>query len=201
MDTDAFYNTIEKDGVAEHKEKGSRFIAYANRVIHPKECKTRLHALKKVHPKATHHCFAYRLGLDKNNFRVSDAGEPSGTAGKPVLGQIDSRKLTNTQVVVVRYFGGSLLGTSGLINAYKSAAALVLQLTPIIQKPVEALYRLQFDYTQTNEVMMLLRQYGCTVLEQDMQLFCMVKMGIPVNKREEVVCRLQNLRNVQVDEA
>src|SRR6266480_952803 len=127
-----FYSTIEKPALAEFKDRGSKFIAYAFPISSVEAFKEKLNAIKKDHPKATHHCFAYRLGLDKNNFRLSDAGEPSGTAGKPILGQIDSRNLTNTLVIVVRYFGGTLLGVPGLINAYKSAAALALQLTPVV---------------------------------------------------------------------
>ena len=102
-------------------------MAYLNR---PMISKRQLELIKKEHPKASHHCFAYRIGLDKNIYRVSDDGEPSGTAGKPILGQIDSKQLTNLLVVVVRYFGGTLLGVPGLINAYKSAASMVLQVTP-----------------------------------------------------------------------
>src|ERR1700710_1488137 len=132
-----FYYTIEKEATAEFKDRGSKFIAYACPVKNVEEYKEKLNALKKEHAKATHHCFAYRIGLDGNNFRVSDDGEPSGTAGKPILGQIDSKELTNVLVIVVRYFGGSLLGVPGLINAYKSTAAMVLQMTPIIQKTVE----------------------------------------------------------------
>jgi uncharacterized YigZ family protein len=134
--------------------------------------KNHLQLLKKEHPKAVHHCFAYRIGFDRNNFRVSDDGEPSGSAGKPILGQIDSKELTNTLVIVVRYFGGTLLGVPGLINAYKSATAMTLQLTTIIAKAVEINYTLQFDYTQMNDVMILLKKYNCTIISQEAQLFC-----------------------------
>src|SRR5690349_11582622 len=119
-----FYNTIERPAVAELKERGSRFIAYAYPVSTVEAVKKQLESLKKEHPKANHHCFAYRLGLDNNVFRVSDDGEPSGTAGKPILGQIDSKQLTDTLIIVVRYFGGTLLGVPGLIHAYKSAAVM-----------------------------------------------------------------------------
>src|SRR5665811_2593069 len=96
-------------------------------------------------PKAVHHCFAYRIGSDGNSFRVSDDGEPTGTAGKPILGQIDSKSIINVAVIVVRYFGGTLLGVPGLINAYKTATSLALQLTPIVQKQIEIIYSLEFD--------------------------------------------------------
>src|SRR3984893_9664994 len=143
-----FYYTIEKTATTEFKDRGSKFIAYAYPVKSVDEFKETLHEIKKEHPKATHHCFAYRIGLDGNTHRVSDDGEPSGTAGRPILGQIDSRELVNVLVIVVRYFGGTLLGVPGLINAYKSAAALALQMAPLVQKQVEKELTVQFDYTQ-----------------------------------------------------
>jgi len=193
-----FYYTIEKTAVAEFKDRGSKFIGYACPVKNVDEFKDRLNEIKKEHPKATHHCFAYRLGLDGNIFRVSDDGEPSGTAGRPILGQIDSKELVNTLVVVVRYFGGTLLGVPGLINAYKSAAALALQMTPLAQKQVEKEYVVQFDYTQVNEVMTLVKQYNCRVVRQEMQLFCNITIAIPKNRVTEVVYKLKELRNVEV---
>ena len=165
--------------MAEFKDRGSRFLAYAYPVQSADEFKILLQQLKKDHPKAVHHCFAYRLGLDGNIFRASDDGEPSGTAGKPILGQIDSKGLINTVVIVVRYFGGTLLGVPGLINAYKSAASMALQLTPIIQKPVTERWQLSFDYTRMNDVMRWLKAFNCTVVEQEMQLFCKLVTDIP----------------------
>src|SRR6266496_3882932 len=188
------YKTIEKSSVAEFKDKGSKFIAYAFPVVDTNEFKEKLAAIKKEHPKATHHCFAYRVGTDGNKFRVSDDGEPSGTAGKPILGQIDSKQLTNILIIVVRYFGGTLLGVPGLINAYKTAASLALQVTPVVHKPVLINYRLQFDYTQMNEVMRIIKQFDCIVLSKEMQLFCMMKIGIAKKNMEEVVSKLKEVR-------
>ena len=145
-----------------------------------------------------HHCFAYRIGTDGNNFRSSDDGEPSGTAGKPILGQIDSKGLTNICIIVVRYWGGTLLGVPGLINAYKTAASHALQTTPIIQKQVEINYNLQFDYTQMNEVMMILKQYNCNIIKQEAQLFCMITTGIPRNRLQDVLYKLNDLQNIEV---
>lgn len=195
-----FYNTIETTASTEYKDRGSTFIAFAFPIMTAEDFKKRMNELKKEHSKATHHCFAYRIGTDGNTFRVSDAGEPPGTAGKPILGQIDSRQLTNILVVVVRYFGGTLLGVPGLINAYKSAAALVLQVTPILKKTVDVLYQLQFDYTQMNEVMMIAKQCNCTVMEKEMQLFCILKIAIPSNRKEEVVYRLREIRGIEMNQ-
>ncbi len=196
MDPD-FYYTIARPAVAEFKDRGSKFIAYAYAVNDVGAFRQRLNELKKEHPKATHHCFAYRIGMDGNNFRVSDDGEPSGTAGRPILGQIDSKGVINTAVIVVRYFGGTLLGVPGLINAYKSAAALALQLTPVIQQAVEKEFLLEFDYTQLNEVMLIVKQCGCRIIEQDNQLFCKIKLAVPKNRKEEVLYRLGQLRNIR----
>src|ERR1700722_6660370 len=135
--TDEIYYTIEKTATAEFKDRGSRFIAYACPIRSVEDFKLHFNEIRKQHPKATHHCFAYRLGLDGNSFRISDDGEPSGSAGRPILGQIDSKDLGNGLGVVVRYFGGTLLGVPGLINAYRSAAELALQMTALVQKQVE----------------------------------------------------------------
>jgi uncharacterized YigZ family protein len=196
MSEQLFYNTIEKPSFAEFKDRGSKFLAYAFSILSADDFKKYLQQLKKEHPKAVHHCFAYRIGLDGNNFRVSDDGEPSGTAGKPILGQIDSKELTNVLVVVVRYFGGTLLGVPGLINAYKTATSLALQLTPIVQKQVQIDYRLQFDYTRMNDVMMIVRQFGCEVKKQESQLFCELTLGIPKGRVNEVLFKLKELQTV-----
>ena len=192
-----FYNTIEKPSTAEFKDRGSKFLAYAFPINNVNDFKKHLQHLKKEHPKAVHHCFAYRLGLDGNNFRVSDDGEPGGTAGKPILGQIDSKEVTNILVVVVRYFGGTLLGVPGLINAYKTAASLALQLTPIVQKQVQIDYVLQFDYTRMNDVMIIVRQFGCEVKKQESQLFCELTVGIPKGRVNEVLFKLKELQTVE----
>ena len=194
-----YYNTIEAPSVSEYKDRGSKFIAYSFPITSTNEFKERLAEVKKEHPKATHHCFAYRLGLDGNNFRVSDDGEPSGSAGRPILGQIDSKQITNLLVVVVRYFGGTLLGVPGLINAYKTAAALALQVTPVVSKPVLINYRLQFDYTQMNDVMKIVKQFDCVVLKQEAQLFYLMEIAIPKNRLQDVLYKLKDLRGIELN--
>jgi len=193
-----YYQTIDRQGFAEFKDRGSRFLAYAFPMSTPDDFKQQLQLLKKEHPKAVHHCFAYRLGLDGNQFRVSDDGEPSGSAGKPILGQIDSKELTDTGVIVVRYFGGTLLGVPGLINAYKSSAAMALQMIPVIQKSIEIIHDVNFDYTTMNEVMMVVKQFNCSVIHQEMQLFCLLKIGIPKSRLEEVLYRFKELHTVTI---
>lgn len=191
------YNTIEKPSVAEYKDRGSRFIAYAYPVATADDFKKHLKALKEEHPKAAHHCFAYRIGTDGNNFRAGDDGEPSGSAGKPILGQIDSKGVTNVAVIVVRYFGGTLLGVPGLINAYKMVTSLALQLTPIIQKPILEIYVLSFDYTLMNEVMMVVKRFGCVILQNEAQLFCRMVLGIPMENLESTINKLHDLHGLE----
>ncbi len=193
-----YYYTIERSGIAEFKDRGSKFIACAFPITDVADFKTRLQGLKEEHPKAAHHCFAYRIGTDGNVFRSSDDGEPAGSAGKPILGQIDSKQLTDLAVVVVRYFGGTLLGVPGLINAYKTVAALALQTTPAIQKAIEIKYHLQFDYTRMNEVMMIVKKYNCTVLDQQMELFCRMDVGIPKANHELVLLKLKDIIGLEV---
>ncbi len=193
------YYTIDRPSVAEFKDRGSRFIAYAYPLADVSGFKEKLAALKKEHHKAVHHCFGYRLGTDGNNFRVSDDGEPSGSAGRPILGQIDSKQLTNVLIIVVRYFGGTLLGVPGLINAYKNAAALALEATTIVQKPVLINYRLQFDYSRMNEVMKVIKQADCLVLRQETQLFCLLEIGVPKNKLGVVLGKLMDINGVEAE--
>ena len=197
--TPDYYYTIEQASVAEFKDRGSKFISFAFPITNTNDFKEKLAAVKKEHPKATHHCFAYRIGFDGTTFRVSDDGEPSGSAGRPILGQIDSKQATNVLIIVARYFGGTLLGVPGLINAYKTAAALALQVTPLAQKPVLIHYKLQFDYTQMNDVMMISKQFDCLVSKQEMNLFCSLEIGIPKNRLDEVLYKLKDLRGVEIE--
>jgi uncharacterized YigZ family protein len=196
-----FYHTIEKPTVAEYKDRGSRFLAFAYPIPSAEEFKKQLKALKEEHPKAAHHCFAYRIGLDGTNFRSGDDGEPSGSAGKPILGQIDTKNLTNVAVIVVRYFGGTLLGVPGLINAYKTVTSLALQLTPIIKKPVLVNYILEFDYTLMNEMMVIIKRFNCELLSKEVQLFCKMKVGIPKENESDCVQNFQDLYGLEVIKA
>jgi uncharacterized YigZ family protein len=193
-----FYTTLEKPSTAEFKDRGSKFFAFAFPIATADDFKKEMQQLKKDHPKAVHHCFAYRIGIDGNNFRSSDDGEPSGTAGKPILGQIDSKGITDVAVIVVRYWGGTMLGVPGLINAYKTSTALALQITPIVEKQIEVNYSIEFDYTRMNEVMMTLKQFNCTIHSNEMQLFCNIKAGIPKNRLDDVLNRLNDLQSVSM---
>jgi len=187
-----YFFTISQKSIAEFKDRGSRFIAYAIPIESTEEFKQHISSLKKEHPKAVHYCFAYRLGIDGNNFRANDDGEPSGTAGKPILGQIDSKQLTNILLVVIRYFGGTLLGVSGLINAYKTAASLALQTTPIVKKPIVIIKEIEFDFTKMNDIMLIVKQNECSIIKQEQTLFCLLTIAIPKAKYEYVLNKINN---------
>ena len=192
------YKTINQTGIAEFKDRGSRFIAQAFPFENPGDFKKIFNNIRKEHPKAAHHCFAYRSGLE-GNFRSGDDGEPAGTAGKQILGQIDSAGLTDILIVVVRYFGGTLLGIPGLIHAYKTSASLVLQLVPFIEKKVLKNYILQFDYTQLNTVIRILKQYECVIYKQEALLFYNIEAGIPISSVNFVKEKISNLHNVEMN--
>ena len=193
-----YYFTIEQPSVAEYKDRGSKFTAYAFPIETEEEFKKHLQILKKEHTKAVHHCFAYRIGFTGNQFRANDDGEPSGSAGKPILGQIDSKQLINVGIIVVRYFGGALLGVPGLINAYKTVSALVLQTVPIVQKPIMLAYFIQFDYNLLNDVMQVLKQCQCLVKSQEIDMFSGIKFHIPKHREDETVFRLKEIRNAEL---
>lgn len=194
------YKTLEQPVTAEFRDRGSKFIAYGYAISTPADVKEKLQLLKKEHPKAVHHCYAYRIGIDGTQYRANDDGEPSGSAGRPILGQIDSIGITNTLVVVVRYFGGTLLGVPGLINAYKTVTTDALQTGSFIEKWVEQVVEVQFDYPTMSEVMYLLKQSEATIYKQDLQLFCAVTAGIPKKVAGEYIRRLSEIRGVTVKE-
>lgn len=194
-----FYSTIESKGIAEFKDRGSRFLAHAFPLTDVSSFKKIIQDLKKEHPKAVHHCFAYRIGITGDVFRASDDGEPSGTAGKPILGQIDSKELTDVLIIVVRYFGGTLLGVPGLINAYKTVSSLVLQTVPAVRRNVEVKYEIHFEYSDMNEVLKAVKQCNGIAFEQELQLFPFIKVRVPIISEQLLLAVVSNLPNVRMD--
>ncbi len=192
------YTTTTTAGTGDFRDRGSKFLAYSYPVTSTTDIKEKLQALKKEHPKAVHHCYAWRLGTDGTQFRAVDDGEPSGSAGRPILGQIDSNGLTNVLVIVVRYFGGTLLGVPGLINAYKTAAAQALDASGKEEKWIESLYEISFDYPTMGEVLYLLKQAEATIYKQDLQLFCRVEAGIPLGQVQTCTTAISELRGVTI---
>lgn len=192
------YTTISQAGTSDFRDRGSKFLAFAYPVSTLQDIKDKLQALKKEHPKANHHCVAWRLGTDGMQYRASDDGEPAGSAGKPMLGQIDSMGLTNVLVVVVRYFGGTLLGVPGLINAYRTATAMALENLPRTEKWIEGIYNINFDYPSMGEVLYLLKQNDATIYQQDLQLFCAIRAGIPRPNIAACTQKLSEIRGVTI---
>ena len=175
---DDTYLTIEKPSEAIFRDRGSKFLAFAYPINSEADVKAILTVLKTEHPKANHHCWAMRLGIDRSVFRLNDDGEPSGTAGRPILNILLSRNITNILVVVVRYFGGTLLGVPGLINAYKTATEDALNTATIIEKTLDDTYIISFDYQQMNDIMKIIKEDNLTILEQQFDNNCMVKIAI-----------------------
>lgn len=166
------YKTIESVSAGIYKEKGSKFLAFAIPVQTEAEVKSHIERIKKEYFDARHHCYAYILGHDKAAYRLNDDGEPSGTAGRPIHGQLLSKDLTNTLVVVVRYFGGVKLGVSGLLNAYKTAARDALENAVVVEKTVNEVFNLQFDYPLMNDVMRVLKDENLNQFNQNFGLSC-----------------------------
>jgi uncharacterized YigZ family protein len=183
------YNTIRAVSKGIYRDKGSRFLAFAIPVSSQDEIKPILEHYRKEYHDARHHCFSYMIGYDKSIWRSNDDGEPSGTAGKPIMGQINSNDLTNILIIVVRYFGGTLLGVSGLITAYKSAAAEAIASAEIIECTVSAYYRLIFPYTSMNEVMKIIKDENLVQSEQHFELDCSVITGVRLSKKEHTLSR------------
>lgn len=188
MDNDLpIYKTITKSAEGLYKEKGSKFISYAYPVSTEEEIKAALEEVKKAHHSARHYCYAYRINPRNIYERANDDGEPRHSAGTPILGQLNSFQVVNTLVVVVRYFGGTKLGVSGLINAYKTAASNALTNATIVEKELKAAFEIRFEYPQMNDVMRIIKQFDATITEQEMNLNVMMRLEI----REDKLLRIQ----------
>ena len=170
-----------------YKEKGSKFIGYAFPVFSEEDVKERLEEVRKKEYAARHHCYAYTLHPDKSAWRANDDGEPANTAGKPILGQIQSKDLTNILIVVVRYFGGVKLGVGGLITAYRAAAADALENISIEKRFVKEIYEVAFQYPQMNEVMRLVKDQSLEIVNQDFQIDCKLIFAIRKSQADTVV--------------
>ena len=195
---DDTYKTIAAKSEGIYKEKGSKFIALAYPVTTENEIKEIVAGLKKEYYDARHHCYAYILGPDKSAYRQNDDGEPSGTAGRPIYGQLLSKDVTNVLLVVVRYFGGIKLGVSGLINAYKTAAKDALDNNTIIEKTIDEKYRVTFDYTEMNSVMQILKDPFVQINNQSYEERYLIDYTIRRREADRINEALRKLREVTV---
>ena len=193
------YLTIESDAEAIFKEKSSKFLCYAYHVESEEEITTHLEVLRKRYYDATHHYYAWRLGPFGENFRANDDGEPSSTAGKPILGQLLSREITNCLIVVVRYFGGTKLGVPGLISAYKESAAAVLDEAKVVERTVDTLVKVDFSYVVMNDVMRIIKDEQPTIVEQIFDNLCSMTLSIRNRKAELVLGKLRKVEGAIID--
>lgn len=193
------YNTIAAPAEAVFKDKGSRFLAYAFPVRNESDIKECLEPLRKKYYDATHHCYAWRLGAAGELSRANDDGEPSGTAGRPILGQLLSRELTNVLIVVVRYFGGTKLGVPGLINAYRESAREVLDASKVVTLTVNARYDLSFAYQTMNDVMKIVKDMSPHVLSQNFDNVCRMEISIRRGLEAQMTWRLEKCEGVQFE--
>lgn len=191
--------TISSPSEALFKDKGSKFIAYAYPVETEEEIKEYIQALKKEHYAARHHCYAWRLGADLKNFRANDDGEPSSTAGKPILGQIQKAELTNILIVVVRYFGGVLLGTSGLINAYRNAAALAIDNAKIEEQLVFVNFWVEFEYLSMNDVMKVFKNEKIEQKKNNFDLQCKILTGVRESDSTRIINQFKDISGVRIN--
>jgi len=192
------YKTITSPGESLFKDKGSKFFGYAFPVADEEEVKKHLEDIRALHPKARHHCYAWRLGYEGENYRANDDGEPSGSAGKPILNALISCEVTFTLVIVVRYFGGTLLGVPGLIHAYKEAAAGALAETGKEVRTVNTLVRIDYDFDQTNAVMQLIKKLELTVKEQVFEERCGIWVEVRNAYVEKIREELKDFWTIQV---
>ena len=193
------YKTIRKESSGLYKDKGSKFISFAFPVIDEESISEILDRLKKDHHNAHHHCFAWVLGSEKKRYKINDDGEPSGTAGKPIYGQILSHDLCNILIVVVRYFGGTKLGIRGLINAYKGAAIDAIQNNAIITKTIRNYYRLHFEYPAMNDVMQIMKEHDLPQYNHDFDLKCKLDFSVRQKLVGEIVSKLEKIRNLRLE--
>ena len=196
MQTDT-YKTIGAISEGVYKEKGSKFLAFAMPVSSVDDVKALIEHYRKTYYDARHVCFAYSLGLLREEYRVSDDGEPSGTAGRPIFGQINAFGLTNILVIVVRYFGGVLLGTGGLVTAYKSASAIAIRAAEIIEKTIDIDFKVQFEVRFMNEVMRIVKSLGAQVVEQQYEMDCMMRLRIRKDDAGRLTDALRKVENLQ----
>ncbi|MEE1944285.1 YigZ family protein [Pedobacter sp. KR3-3] len=195
---DDTYQTIKGPAEGIFRDKGSKFIAYAYPFTNEAELKPILSKLRTEHAKARHFCWAFRLGQDRNVFKLNDDGEPSGTAGRPILNSLLSADVTNILMVVVRYFGGTLLGVPGLINAYKSASVEALQASEIIAKTVNDIYEAEFDYLEMNPVMRIMKEEELQILEQNFDMKCVLRFEVRKTNLNTVLGKLEKVNGLKV---
>jgi uncharacterized YigZ family protein len=199
MESDS-YKTISLSGKGLYKDKGSKFIAISKHIDNEESFKVFIDELKKEYYDARHHCYAWRLGPVECRFRSNDDGEPSGTAGKPILNQILSNELYYTAVVVVRYFGGTKLGVPGLISAYKNSARDAIGNSKVVKKYIYRSLELAFEYPRLNDIMRIVKEHELKILTQDFQIDCLMRLDVKKNDIKNIINRLSVFHDIRIKE-
>jgi len=192
------YKTIKEPSEGFFKDRGSKFFGYAYPYTSEQELKTKIEELKKEHHTARHHCYAYRFKQDYSVYRANDDGEPTNAAGKPILGQIDAKDLTNVAVVVVRYFGGTKLGVGGMMNAYKTAALEALNNAEILECTIDDIFEVSFGYPEMNTVMRFIKDLGVEIVSQQMELDCKIQFSIRKKEADNAQDKFTGLKNISI---
>lgn len=193
------YKTIKKPSPeVVFKDKGSKFFGYAFPVTTEENSKDHIDALKKQHHTARHWCYAWQLGKNYEHYRANDDGEPSNSAGMPIYGQLQSYDVTNTLVVVVRYFGGTKLGVGGLIQAYKTAAQLALEASTIVEYTIDDVFQIQFEYPEMNTVMRIIKDENLTIVDQKLELNCNITISVRKKDSERILDLFENTYKVSI---
>ena len=193
------YKTTDGSAQGEiFKDKGSKFIGYTFPVTTEDQIKSHINSLKESHYKARHWCYAWRIGTEEFKFRVNDDGEPNNSAGNPIYGQILSFDLTNVLIVVVRYFGGTKLGVGGLINAYKTSAAMAIEASKIIQRTIDVNFELRFEYADMNKIMRLIKEKNLKIIHQEMNMDCILRLSVRKKDKNAFIENIEELRCVKI---
>jgi len=193
------YKTISQEAQGSFRDKGSKFLAFAFPATSEQEVRQHLEALRKQYYDATHHCYSYILGFDKSAFRYNDDGEPSGTAGRPIYGQLLSNDLTNILIVVVRYYGGTNLGVPGLIHAYKTAASDALRNTRIVTKIVKEVYQIEYPYEVMNDVMKIIKDELLEVINNEFGTNCVIRLAIRHSQSERISGKFSKINQLVIN--
>lgn len=181
------------------KDKNSKFYGFAFPVNNEDEVKNELEKVKKIHPNAGHHCYAYQIGVEDIIYRANDDGEPNNSAGMPIYGQIQSFDITNVLIVVVRYFGGTKLGVSGLINAYRSSAKITIESSEIIEKTVEVYFKIIFEYDMMSKVLRILKEKNIEIIQQKLELNCEYIIAVRKKESKSILDFFKNLYKVEIE--
>lgn len=192
------YKTINQISEGLYREKGSKFIARAYHISSESDVKDCLEQLRKEFYDARHHCYAYQLGFDKSSYRINDDGEPSGTAGRPIFGQIQSFDLTNILIVVIRYFGGTKLGISGLINAYRTSAKEAIENNSIQTRTIDEIYKIQFKYPSMNRVMKIMKDHKLEQMDQIFEMECELKFIVRKGEANFIYDKLSKIEDLKI---